>query len=720
MTTLPSATNNSSSPSDANLAAALRLAEAGFAVFPCQDTPLVKETDKAPCSGVMWREQSTNSAVMIRAWWSWMPAAIPAIDLAKSNLIVIDLDRRPDGPDGVNHFRELARAHGDALDNMPVVATSSGGFHVYYRQPAGLALGNAEGALKGKGINVRGKGGYVIAPGALRSDGRGWRPESKTPDLVTAFAASNIPPLPDWLRNLITAERVPITFAQRSETSRTPPSAKERAYAARALQDEARKVTKAPEGMRNNALNASAFAIGTLIPRYGLSREEAETALSAAALATGLARDEITKTLKSGLDNGMKNPRPPLPVLEIPECVRGFVDQGQTHFKKRTQGMPSQTVSVDRAMVRRVADVDAEPVRWFWPDQFAIKNQAVPGVDESASTETKWPMLDTKAAHVGLAWDVVEAITPNTEADPIAILLQYLAAFGNAVGRGPYYQVEADRHYPNLFMLLIGASAKGRKGTSQSRVLQIMKLADDLWESERIQSGLSSGEGLIWAVRDPIFKTVDGEPVQVDAGVSDKRLLVFEAEFASTLAVMKREGNTLSPIVRDAWDRGKLGMLTKNSLARATNAMISIVGHITADELRRELDRSSMGNGFANRFLFACIRRTQLLPHGGNMDPQTVAELARKTAEKIDQARHVQRVTMTPEARRLWESIYAESLCRISRHARLNHGKGRSPDHPPQPNLCLDRRPIRDRRSASAGCPFDLEILRAIGPVCVR
>jgi hypothetical protein len=303
-------------------------------VFPCQDTPLVKETDKAPCSGVMWREQSTNSAVMIRAWWSWMPAAIPAIDLAKSNLIVIDLDRRPDGPDGVNHFCELARAHGDALDNMPVVATSSGGFHVYYRQPAGLALGNAEGALKGKGINVRGKGGYVIAPGALRSDGRGWRPESKTPDLVTAFAASNIPPLPDWLRNLITAERVPITFAQRSETSRTPPSAKESAYAARALQDEARKVTKAPEGMRNNALNASAFAIGTLIPRYGLSREEAETALSAAALATGLARDEITKTLKSGLDNGMKNPRAPLLVLEIPEGLRDFAAEGRLRFNR--------------------------------------------------------------------------------------------------------------------------------------------------------------------------------------------------------------------------------------------------------------------------------------------------------------------------------------------------------------------------------------------------
>ena len=322
-------------------------------MFPCQDTPLVKETDKAPCSGVMWREQSTNSAVMIRAWWSWLPAAIPAIDLAKSNLIVIDLDRRPDGPDGVNHFRELARAHGDALDNMPVVATSSGGFHVYYRQPPGLALGNAEGALKGKGINVRGKGGYVIAPGALRSDGRGWRPESKTPDLVTAFAASNIPPLPDWLRNLITAERVPIAFAQRSETSRTPPSAKERAYAARALEDEARKVSETPQGMRNNTLNASAFVVGTLIPHYGLSREEAETALTAAALAAGLEREEIAKALKSGLDSGMKNPRSPLPALETRAGVRDFIEQGKKRFESRAQGAHA-------------------PDRWDSPDLFLL------------------------------------------------------------------------------------------------------------------------------------------------------------------------------------------------------------------------------------------------------------------------------------------------------------------------------------------------------------
>jgi hypothetical protein len=140
--------------------------------------------------------------------------------------------------------------------------------------------------------------------------------------------------------------------------------------------------------------------------------------------------------------------------------------------------------------------------------------------------------------------------------------------------------------------------------------------------------------------------------------VSDKRLFVIEAEFASTLAVMKREGNTLSPIVRAAWDTGKLGMLTKNSPAHATDALISITGHITADELRRELDRNSMGNGFANRFLFACVRRGSLLPHGGDLREVEIAKLGEATGTVIEQASKVTRVRMTPAARDHWTAIY--------------------------------------------------------------
>jgi hypothetical protein len=256
-----------------------------------------------------------------------------------------------------------------------------------------------------------------------------------------------------------------------------------------------------------------------------------------------------------------------------------------------------------------------------------------------------WPKLDTDKAYIGLVGDIIRTIEPTTEADPIAILLQLLTCFGNAVGRQPYYRVEADKHYPNLFCLLVGSSSKGRKGTSRQRVMEPMELADVEWESTRVESGLSSGEGLIYAVRDE-RKGLDknGDEVVLDAGASDKRLMIFEGEFASTLAVMRRDGNTLSPIIRNSWDGLRLSVLTRKEPLRSTDALVSIVAHITAEELRRELDRVSMANGFANRFLMACVKRSKLLPQGGGLDFIEVNRLGSLLKDRLELARACGRI----------------------------------------------------------------------------
>src|SRR5262249_52220382 len=192
---------------------------------------------------------------------------------------------------------------------------------------------------------------------------------------------------------------------------------------------------------------------------------------------------------------------------------------------------------------------------------------------------------------------------------------------------------------------------------------------DEYWEAGCTQSGLSSGEGLIWAVRDPIEKR---EPVKeknhvsgyqtliVDAGVDDKRLLVEEAEFASILKVASREGNTLSAVIRNAWDTGRLRTLTKNSPARATDAHISIVGHITQEELCRYLDSTEADNGFANRFLWLCVRRSKCLPEGGQIQRENFAPIVRGLARALDFARKQERLTWDEEARRDWHTIYPE------------------------------------------------------------
>jgi hypothetical protein len=272
--------------------------------------------------------------------------------------------------------------------------------------------------------------------------------------------------------------------------------------------------------------------------------------------------------------------------------------------------------------------------------------------------DPEWPVLDDAALY-GLANSVVMRLAPDTEADYAALLLQFLVSFGNAVGRKPYYLIEGSKHYPNLFAVLAGQSAKARKGTSADRIRQLFEIADPEWAQHRIRGGISSGEGILWSIRDPIEKMKKGELVIDDPGISDKRLLLDEREYQQALAVMTRPGNTVSRIIRDAWDgRDRIESLTMNSPARVTHPMISIVSHITMEELRSALDRTSMANGYANRFLFACVRRGQLLPHGGSPNEKTISMLGKEIGETLAKARTFERIGMTPAAMTRWANLY--------------------------------------------------------------
>src|SRR5262249_18393514 len=149
-----------------------------------------------------------------------------------------------------------------------------------------------------------------------------------------------------------------------------------------------------------------------------------------------------------------------------------------------------------------------------------------------------------------------------------------------------------------------------------------------------------------------------GEPVrfdevQADPGVTDKRLLILEPEWANVLKQTERQGNTLSAVFRQAWDGGPLRTLVKNNPACATDAHVSLVGHITADELRRYLTLTESANGFANRHLFLCVDRSKLLPEGGRVDERTWREVAGELRGAIDFARSAGQVTRDGAARRV-------------------------------------------------------------------
>jgi hypothetical protein len=262
----------------------------------------------------------------------------------------------------------------------------------------------------------------------------------------------------------------------------------------------------------------------------------------------------------------------------------------------------------------------------------------------------EWPAPPQQTAYHGLPGAIVAKIAPNTEADPAAILTQLIVCCGALIGRGAYFQVEATRHHPNEFLVLVGDSAKARKGSSFDHVARLLAHADPAFTS-RLSTGLSSGEGLIWTVRDP-----QGQ----DPGAVDKRLLVIEPEFATVLKSIGRELSTLSPTLRSAWDGRPLALLTRTAPARATEAHISIIGHITQTELRRHTTTVEIANGFLNRFIFAAVRRVRLLPEGGDPDPLKGTGLHRYLTTVLTHARTAGRLTLSPEARELWWQLYPQ------------------------------------------------------------
>jgi hypothetical protein len=270
------------------------------------------------------------------------------------------------------------------------------------------------------------------------------------------------------------------------------------------------------------------------------------------------------------------------------------------------------------------------------------------GTDTVLAAPAGWPAPPEEAVYHELLGEIVNRIAPHTEADPVAILTQLLVAFGATVGRRAWFTVEATRHAPNEFMLLVGDSSRARKGSSWDHVRRLLAEVDPSIES-RVLTGLSSGEGLIWAVRDPTAQ---------DPGHTDQRLLVIEPEFASVLKAASREISTLSPTLRSGWDGRPLAILTRTAPARATHAHIAVIGHITQQELRRHTSAVELANGYLNRILLIACRRQRLLPNGGDPDPLGGTGLTRMLAATVKHAHTAGEIRLDDHARELWHHAY--------------------------------------------------------------
>jgi hypothetical protein len=550
---MPRTEQTASAASDL-LDAALSYAHRGWPVFPVRGkVPLTPHGVK----------DATTDPIAIREWWNkWPDANIGIATGLSSHLVVLDID----GVEGENSLKELEAQFGKVPATLEA-QTGNSGRHLYFEsRDERLVIRNSSSTL-GRCLDVRGEGGYVVAPPSIHVTTRKcYQWINREPPL----------PVPAW----IAAGKPSLKLA----FDRPQP----------------------PARIREGSRNATLASLAGTMRRPGMTQDAIEAAL----LAENTSRCD-----------------PPLPETEVRLIARSI-----SRYPSNEHQTPN--------------------------DSNAKENRA-------AKQRETWPRSIGAAAYHGVFGDLVNAIAPNTEADPAALLIQALVMFGNVIGRTAHWRVEADSHYLNLNVVLVGATGKGRKGTASGHARRVFEQIDSEWIRSRVTSGLSSGEGLIWAVRDAIEKqesikergrVIDYQIVVDDPGIADKRLLVIESEFSSTLRVLGREGNILSALIRQAWDGQDLRALTKNTPAKATGAHISIVGQITRDELRRDLDDTETANGFGNRFLWVCVCRSKELPDGGgavDLDP-----FIPRIKAAVEFARQVGEVRRDLDASALWHRVY--------------------------------------------------------------
>jgi hypothetical protein len=299
--------------SNHNLQVALKWQQAGLSIF-------VAGPNKKP--RVKWRDESTTDPDQIREWFKQWPDALPAIDLAKSGHIILDGDRHG-GPDGVAAAEQLFAGRSLIAAEIPTVITPREGRHYWFMQPIeGEPLGNSDKSIRDKAINVRGAGGYVIAPGARLPDGREYKRDPNTPSALEAVQTRTVPVLPTSIEKLLRANgHSAAQMPPHNGAGYSPTSSREENYARAALNRIADKIAFTPPNTgRNIELNNGALPMGHMVAAGWIGRATVEGRLLDAAITCGLVKDDgqrsVLATIKSGLDAGEKDPHAPLPDRE--------------------------------------------------------------------------------------------------------------------------------------------------------------------------------------------------------------------------------------------------------------------------------------------------------------------------------------------------------------------------------------------------------------------
>lgn len=312
------------------IAAALDYAARGWPVFPCSPKtkqPLLgndRDAKGEKIKGTGGLKKASTDEAQIRAWWARWPDALIGVRTGFGRAFVIDFDPRKDEASGEEWTLERLKGEleaqmGCALPDSLVSRTQSGGVHVWLLWPddGGPPIGN-RGNLP-LHVDVRGDGGYVIAPPSVMASGNRYAWLRERPIAEAPAALIEILRTPGKANNAKkdakpSAER-PATEAQGRRYAPTddPREQVQRKWAVTAMAAQLDDLTRAREGNRGESLNRTAFTLGQLVGAGVLQRSIAVAGLEQAAADNGLAAkdgaERVRDTIERGLAAGEAQPR---------------------------------------------------------------------------------------------------------------------------------------------------------------------------------------------------------------------------------------------------------------------------------------------------------------------------------------------------------------------------------------------------------------------------
>ncbi|CAN5464725.1 hypothetical protein BH11PLA2_BH11PLA2_29280 [soil metagenome] len=573
--------------------------------------------------------------------WGWLP---------DDGYCVLDIDPRHGGDVELKRLESIF----GTLPETPTVLTGGGGRHLIFRVPPELSFKKDINGNAGLTLVCGRKAQFVMPPSI--------HPSGKAYTWAKTFNACEPPALPEWLLALATsssssADSLGGVVVVASTPSPSPsPSI----------------TTTTTTTLTSSASRTATFPTIVFVG-------EGETLATAKGVGDGERRKTLLRLIGAEFARGRD-------ADEIESEAESFAmrcSPALTEWRKHYEGVrrKESTTNPTLTMELRNAVEEEEEVGDAFPPDAKIDPSPTSSSSSTSSAATNRQPSPTSSSssstdnyNGGLVVDVQPTSSsssmtfpdslpptlrqlyresePNVEGEAIACVYAVALAYGSAVGRNAYVSVGGTKHYPSEFAVVVGESGVG-KSEPWTLASSIMERVDPEWHANAIGYGFGSGEGLVERIRD-----ASGD----DTGAEDKRLHVILNEFGTLLTRGRREGNTLSQTLTDAYDGRTLQVMNRKSNAlKASSYSLSVWGNVTGEELRKRLrDSLEIVNGFANRFLWLSQTRTKYLPRGG--DFRFAESVAMRLRESLAMAKTAGEVVFSEDAAKAWDAYYV-SLC---------------------------------------------------------